>query len=75
MEIEPLDGSVYHYSEDTLVHSDAGPISYQDRFRIRHWKRSEVLEARSEAGFQNEADVTTRFADLGAEYLLVRNRS
>lgn len=38
-----------------------------------HRGRALSVEALSGAGFETEADVTTRFADLGAEYLLLRS--
>lgn len=73
VEIERLEDSIYDYRENTVLRSDRGPVSYQDRFQIRHWTRDEVFEALSGAGFETEADVTTRFADHGAEYLLLRS--
>jgi len=50
-------------------------VSYEDHFRIRRWRTEEILAALARAGFRAEADVSARFSDLGADYLLMRKES
>jgi hypothetical protein len=67
-----MGGRLYKYSEHTVVRTEKGEETYRDQFPIRRWTRSEVSDALHAAGFVAEADVSDRFAGLGADYLLMR---
>ena len=72
VEIASAGASLYQFNEETTLRTDDGPQTYRDSFPIRHWRKEEILGATEQAGFVTEADVTARFEDLGAEYLLLR---
>ena len=72
VEIEPLEGALYGYSEHTTLRTPDGPVTYHDRFPLRRWSVEEVTEALARAGFQPHENVASRFEDLGAHYLLLR---
>ena len=72
VQISPTGGGRYNYSEHTVVRTEKGEETYRDRFPIRYWTRSEVSDALQTAGFVAEADISGRFAGLGADYLLMR---
>jgi SAM-dependent methyltransferase len=72
VQICPMGGRLYKYSEHTVVRTEKGEETYRDQFPIRRWTRSEVSDALHTVGFVAEADVSDRFAGLGADYLLMR---
>jgi SAM-dependent methyltransferase len=63
--------STYGYEEIGRVQTDDGWVTYQDQFRIRHWKEDEVISALRGAGFKRQDDVSGQFAGSGSRYLLV----
>ena len=72
VQISPTGGGRYNYSEHTVVRTEKDEETYRDRFSIRYWTRREVSDALQTAGFVAEADISGRFAGLGADYLLMR---
>lgn len=72
LSIEPLAHGRYAYRERTTLRTEAGPITFEDAFQLRRWTESEVRNALERAGFEEVADVASRFRDLGATYLLMR---
>jgi SAM-dependent methyltransferase len=73
--IDPTADGLYSFRENTAILTDRGPVTFQDEFVLRHWDRAEILNGLYEVGFETEADITSRFSGLGAEYLLMRRRS
>jgi SAM-dependent methyltransferase len=71
VEIEPRGGSRYAYLEVTTLRTPEGIVRFEDSFELRRWSVAEVVTALEAAGFHEKADVSDRFAGLGAEYLLM----
>lgn len=72
VDIESVGASIYQFSEETTLRTEDGPVTYRESFPIRHWTREEILDATAQSGFVTESDVAAHFAELGAEYLLLR---
>lgn len=70
--MEAIGGGLYAYRESTTLRTPGGQESYQDAFTLRHWSVERVERALIQHGFRTEDDVSARFSDLGADYLLVR---
>lgn len=68
----PGPGEVYAYRERTAVRSRGRERHFEDAFRVRRWPREVVEAALTRAGFTLEEDLSARFADWGAGYLLLR---
>jgi SAM-dependent methyltransferase len=68
----PGPGEVYDYRERTAVRTKGRERRYEDSFRVRRWPRDVVETALSGAGFEVEEDLSARFAEWGAGYLLLR---
>lgn len=72
VEIQPLEGALYQYSEHTTLRAPDGPVTYRDRFPLRRWSVEEITDALTKAGFEPHENVASRFENLGAHYLLWR---
>lgn len=70
--IEPVGPDLYDYRESTVLRDGPRTVRFEDRFTMRHWPVAEVRGALREVGFGAEEDVSDRFPDLGARYLLFR---
>ena len=73
--IDEVEPAMYEYREHTLLRTETGSVEYRDAFRLRHWTLDEVREALGASGFGGIEDVTERFADLGARYLVARSET
>lgn len=74
VDIEPVTGveGLYDYLERTAVRRAGGVRRFEESFRVRAWKRGEILAAAGAAGLALEAELTHRFEAWGADYLLLR---
>jgi SAM-dependent methyltransferase len=61
----------YTYREATALRTSDGIVRFDDHFDLRQWSMDEVLSALTARGFRAKADVSGRFAGLGADYLLM----
>lgn len=73
--IDEVEPAMYEYREHTLLRTETGSVEYRDAFRLRRWTLDEVREALGASGFGGIEDVTERFADLGARYLVARSET
>lgn len=71
--INPIGGGLYDYHESTTVRTGDGQTSYEDDFVIRHWEPDVISSVLRRHGFRTAGDVSGRFSDLGADYLLMRS--
>lgn len=72
VDIEPLDDARYAYEEHTTLRTPGGSVTYRDRFTLRRWSVEQVESALTDVGFEPVEDVSGRFRDLGAHYLMMR---
>jgi SAM-dependent methyltransferase len=70
-----LGNGLYDYHESTELMTTDEPVSYEDAFRLRHWKTDEVLAALASAGLTVKEDWSARFPMAGAEYWLCKGRA
>jgi hypothetical protein len=72
--IHQVQGVHYQYHEKSILTKDGQPFPYEDKFPLRAWSRTEIIEAVEAAGFTSEADLTGKFAGRGEVYLLFRRK-
>lgn len=68
--MDEVDPGIHEYREHTVLRTPGGPIEYRDSFRLRLWSSGEIERGLSGSGFTTIEDVTDRFPDLGARYLV-----
>lgn len=73
--IEPCGNHLFDYRESTLIRTSNGEVRFEDRFTMRRWTVAEVTRTLAAVGFSMHDDVSHRFTELGARYLLVRRDS
>ncbi|MBB5022681.1 class I SAM-dependent methyltransferase [Desulfurispira natronophila] len=72
VDIDPLGGGLYCFSDQTFLQLESGTQHYYDEFCIRYWDSAFVVDQLRFCGFEVEADLSADFADFMSHYLLLR---
>lgn len=75
IKVQPIEGDLYNFSENTELEVDGQTIEAKDSFRVRYWSPKLVISHLQEEGFELVEDVSRNFVGTGSSYFLFRKVS